>query len=76
MSCRPGYIASRVDTEINMSLATPQMIHLTRGAAECRCLICGNLLGMLTHVHAENHGYKNKQEMIDDGKVEFLHKRS
>jgi hypothetical protein len=70
---KPGYIVSRVDTEINMSVTPPQIIHLTRNHAECRCLICGNLLGMLTHCHAEKHGYKNKQEMIADGKVEFLH---
>ncbi|MBU2703903.1 hypothetical protein Ga0466249_005053 [Sporomusaceae bacterium BoRhaA] len=51
------------------------MVHLTRSTAECRCLICGKFLGLLTHCHAEKHGYKNKQEMIDDGKIEFLHKR-
>ncbi len=75
MSFTAGLIASQVDRELKQSIIPSQIIHLTRNTAECKCLICGNLLGVLTHCHAEKHGYKNKQEMINDGKVEFLHKR-
>lgn len=76
MSCSPGLVAGEVNKDLKLSAMPSTMVHLTRGTAECRCLICGNLLGMLTHCHTEKHGYLNKQAMINDGKVEFLHKRS
>lgn len=38
----------------------------------CKCLICGQILDILTHVHAEKHGYSCKQDLIKAGKVMFL----
>lgn len=38
---------------------------------ECDCLICGKHLDLLTHVHAEGHGYANKYELIEDGKIKW-----
>ena len=35
----------------------------------CQCLVCGELLEILTHAHAEKHGYKNKQEFVKAGKI-------
>ncbi|WP_215832097.1 hypothetical protein, partial [Pelorhabdus rhamnosifermentans] len=71
----PGLIVNEISKDLKSSAMPSPMVHLTRSTAECRCLICGKFLGLLTHCHAEKHGYKNKQEMIDDGKIEFLHKR-
>ena len=35
-----------------------------------RCLICGECYDMLTHVHAQKHGYETREDMIKDGKTE------
>lgn len=35
----------------------------------CVCKICGNVLDMLTYVHAASHGYADKYEMIRKGVV-------
>lgn len=31
----------------------------------CNCTVCGVRLEILTHVHAEKHGYRDKYEMPD-----------
>ena len=38
----------------------------------CQCLVCGELLEILTHAHAEKHGYKNKQELLKAGKIKYI----
>ena len=38
----------------------------------CICLLCGDSLQMLTHAHAEKHGYKDKYTMAKAGKVKFI----
>lgn len=37
----------------------------------CICLLCGYELNILTHVHAEKHGYKNKYEMMEAGVLKW-----
>lgn len=45
-----------------------------RNIARRRCLICGELLAELTHVHAEKHGL-TKQDMVKRGLVEYFNGR-
>ena len=37
----------------------------------CVCKICNEHMDLITHPHAHRHGYKTKEEMIADGKLEF-----
>lgn len=57
-----------------MSPAKPALNINKANKELCRCLICGQVLDMLTHVHASKHNYKDKYEMVADGKVKFLYK--
>ena len=38
----------------------------------CICTLCGDNLNILTHVHAEKHGFKNKYEMMEAGMVKWI----
>jgi len=70
MKLSPGMIAESVDNDLRGTN------HMNFGSQdECQCLICGKMLGMLTHCHAEKHGYKDKYAIIKAGKVRFLNKR-
>lgn len=35
-----------------------------------KCLICGNVLDMVTHAHAEKHGYLTREALLRSGMVE------
>ena len=35
-----------------------------------KCLICGNMLDMVTHAHAEKHGYLTREALLRSGMVE------
>lgn len=35
----------------------------------CICTICGESLSVVTHTHAESHGYTDAYELIDSGKL-------
>lgn len=36
------------------------------------CLVCNQYHDVLTHAHAQQHGYENKGEMFKAGKVKFM----
>lgn len=38
-----------------------------------KCLICGEALDLVTHAHAENHGYKTRDALIQSGNVQQIH---
>lgn len=37
-----------------------------------KCLICGNMLDIVTDAHAEKHGYATREALIKSGKVELI----
>lgn len=41
-----------------------------------RCLICGACYDVLTHVHAQKHGYETREDMIKAGMVEPIEQSS
>ena len=40
----------------------------------CTCNVCGLHLNILTHYHAEQHGYKDKYALIEAGHVSWKRK--
>ena len=36
------------------------------------CLICGKGLDVVTHAHAENHGYESREALLRSGMVELV----
>ena len=34
-----------------------------------QCLVCGEMADWITNAHATSHGYKNRREMADSGKI-------
>lgn len=38
----------------------------------CQCMVCGEMLDVLTHVHAQSHGYKDREEIIAAGYIRTL----
>ena len=42
----------------------------------CICKICGESLKVVTHTHAESHGYADAYELIDSGNLIFEGERN
>lgn len=53
-------------------IKTKPVMIVKQGTCRCKYPGCGAYLDVLTHVHAEKHGYKDKYEMIAAGMVEYL----
>lgn len=51
-------------------LTMPKPKHLTRWCSGF-CKLCGEHMDCITHLHAESHGYKSAEELIEAGAIIF-----
>lgn len=73
-----SFIADKIQRDIDKKYSKMGNLSMRNRNAKvddmrsCICLICKTKLDLLTHVHAEKHGYKCKEDMVADKKVKWL----